>query len=369
MVRYIWQLPTWPDFRWDSTALLRPFGEARQAQGHLLGMSRFFELELQVQVLTEEAFTTAAIEGEKLNREAVRSSVARRLGLPTADLPPADRNVDGLIEMLIDATRNYGGTLSASRLKAWQAALFPTGYSGLRRIVVGDWRHGNEPQQVVSGPIGKERSRYEAPPSSEVGREVKAFLGWFGSSRDEWDGLIRAATAHFRFVCIHPFEDGNGRVARAIADMALAQDENNDCRLYSMSAQVMSEREDYYAILERTQKGDGDITGWLKWFLGCFTRSIENSSSEVQKAMAKARFWQDIGHLSLSERQSKVVNKLFESGPGGFEGGLTNRKYQGMTGTTRETARRDIVDLIKKGVLVRNQMAGRNVHYDLAWPK
>lgn len=368
MVQYIWQSPSWPDLQWDSSELLRPLGEARQSQGELLGMSKFFELELQVEVLTEEAFTTAAIEGERLNREEVRSSVARRLGLSVAGLPDAERHVDGLVEMLVDATRNYEDPLTSSRLKGWQAALFPTGFSGLRRIVVGDWRRGDEPMRVVSGPIGKEKSHYEAPPSSDVEREVEEFLEWFRSSRGELDGLVRAAIAHFRFVCIHPFEDGNGRIARTITDMALAQDEQNDCRLYSMSAQIMSERGDYYAVLESTQRRKGDITEWVVWFLGCLKRAIRHSAGAVEKAMTKARFWQDISHLTLNERQLKVVNRLFDAGPGGFEGGLTNSKYRGMTGTTRETARRDMVDLTAKGVLIRNQGAGRNVNYDLSWP-
>ncbi|MFH1672845.1 MAG: Fic family protein [Pseudomonadota bacterium] len=368
MVQYIWQAPSWPDFRWDSSVLLRPIGKARQAQGKLLGESAFFELELQAEVLTEEAFTTAAIEGYKLNRDAVRSSVARRLGLPTAGLPATERHVDGLVGMLVDATRNYGDPLAAARLKGWQAALFPTGYSGMSKIVVGDWRRGEKPMQVISGPIGKEKVHYEAPPADDVEGEVERFLEWFRSSRGELDGLVRAAVAHFWFVTIHPFQDGNGRIARAIADMALAQDENNGCRLYSMSAQIKSERDDYYEILERTQKGNGDITEWIVWFLECLERAIRRSDTEVLKTMNKARLWQNIAHFGLNERQRKVVNRLFEAGPGGFKGGLTNLKYRGITKTTRETAKRDMADLVAKGILVRNPGGGRSVSYDLVWP-
>jgi len=368
MVQYIWQTPSWPDFQWDSAALLRPLGKARQAQGKLFGGAELFELEIQAETLTEEALTTAAIEGENLNRDAVRSSVARRLGLPTAGLPPVERHVDGLVAMLIDATRNYQEPLTASRLKGWQAALFPTGYSGLSKIVVGDWRQGVEPMQVVSGPIGKTKVHYEAPPADILDREVARFLGWFHSQRAESDGLVRAAVAHFWFVTIHPFQDGNGRIARAIADMALAQDENNGCRLYSMSAQIKAERDDYYNILERTQKSDGDITEWLIWFLECLDRAIRRSENEVQKVMSKVRLWQNIAHFGLNERQRKVVNRLCEAGPGGFEGGLTNRKYRGITKATRETAKRDIADLVAKGILVKNPEGGRSTSYDLVWP-
>jgi Fic family protein len=368
MVQYIWQAPSWPDFRWNSASLLRPLGKTRQAQGKLLGEGEYFQLEIQADVLTEEAFTTAAIEGEKLDRDSVRSSVARRLGLPTAGLPPTERHVDGLVEMLVDATRNHGAPLTPSRLKGWQAALFPTGYSGLNKIVVGEWRQAEEPMRVISGPIGKEKVHYEAPPAGRVDGEIERFLEWFRSSRGEVDGLVRAAVAHFWFVTVHPFQDGNGRIARAIADMALAQDENTGCRLYSMSAQINAERDNYYDILERTQKGTSDITEWIFWFLECLERSIRRSDSEVQKTLNKARMWQNIAELGLSERQRKVINKLFEAGRGGFEGGLTNRKYRGITKTTRETAKRDIADLVAKGILVKNPGGGRSASYDLVWP-
>jgi Fic family protein len=367
MVRYIWQTGSWPSFRWDSGVLLHPLGEARQAQGKILGLAEFFELELQADVLAEEALTTAAIEGERLDRAAVRSSVARRLGLPTAGLPAADRHIEGLVEMLIDATSNHADPLTSERLKGWQAALFPSGYSGIARIVTGDWRGGKEPMQVVSGPIGKETLHYEAPPAEDVEGMVEEFLEWFRKSQGILDGLVRAAIAHFWFVSIHPFQDGNGRIARTIADMALAQDENSDCRLYSLSAQIEADRNDYYDVLERTQKGDGDITEWIVWFLECLERAIRRSEVEVHKAADKARMWQEIAHLGLNERQRKAINRLFESGPGGFEGGLTNRKYVGMTRTSRETAKRDIADLVAKGVLIRNPGGGRSASYSLAW--
>jgi Fic family protein len=325
-------------------------------------MIQFFNLEIQADVLTEEAVTTAAIEGEQLNRERVRSSVARRLGLPTAGLPKTERTIDGLVEMLLDATRNFNQPMTPARLKSWQAALFPTGYSGLRKIVTGDWRRG--PMEVVSGPIGKEVVHYQAPTSDKVNPMMKEFLGWFKNPGIDLDGLVRAAVAHFWFVTIHPFDDGNGRIARALADMALAQDEKTDCRMYSMSAQIGAERDDYYDILERTQKGSGDITEWTTWFLSCLGRAIGRAEGEVHKAMEKARMWQDIAGHNLNERQKKVINKLFEAGDE-FEGGLTTSKYIGMTKTTRETAKRDIADLLAKGVLARNPAKGRGSSYYL----
>lgn len=367
MVNYIWELPSWPEFRWDNAALLRPLGITRQIQGKLLAKSEYFGLGIRAEVLTQEAFTTAAIEGEMLDRDSVRSSVARRLGLPTAGLPPEERHIDGLVEMLINATRNLDEPLTASRLKGWQAALFPTGYSGLSKIVVGDWRRDKEPMQVVSGPIGKERVHYEAPPADTVAGEVERFLAWFRTSQNVTDGLVRAAVAHLWFVTIHPFQDGNGRIARAIADMALAQDENIDFRLYSVSAQIRTEQDDYYDILERTQKGNGDISEWIVWFLDCLTRAVQRSESEIRKVMDKARLWEKLAHLGLNERQRKVVNRLCDAGPGGFEGGMTNRKYRGITKTTRETAKRDIGDLVTKGILIKGPGGGRSTSYDLDW--
>lgn len=367
MTLYLWQQPSWPEFRWDGAAMLLPLGDARKAQGKLLGEARYFGLELEADVLVEEAFTTSAIEGERLDRDSVRSSVARRLGLPAAGLPVSDRHVDGLVEMLLDATRGRDKPLTPERLKGWQAALFPTGYSGMTRIVAGDWRESAEPMRVVSGPVGREKIHYEAPPSDRLDAEVERFLGWWDSSRGRMDGLVRAGVAHFWFVTIHPFEDGNGRVARAIADMALAQDEGTGCRLYSMSARINAERDDYYAALEQAQKGDGDITRWIVWFLGCLGRAVAGSSAQVEAASRKARFWQRLAETALNERQRKVLNRLVDAGPGGFEGGLTNRKYRSMTGTTPETAKRDIAALAAMGLLARNPGGGRSSSYSLVW--
>jgi Fic family protein len=369
MVRYIWQSPSWPSFRWDSPALLLPLGRARQAQGEILAKIPYFEPKTEAEVLVEEAFTTATIEGDALRRDSIRSSVAHRLGLPTAGLPAAERRVEGLVEMLLDAARNHDSPLDAERLKRWHAALFPSGFSGLRKITVAAFRSGEEPMQVVSGPIGKERVHFQAPPSRALPAEIDRFLEWFSSPPPDLDGLLCAAIAHFWFVTIHPFPDGNGRIARAISEMALARDERTGTRLYSLSAQIMAERSAYYETLEKTQKGDGDITPWLAWFLECIERAVRKSEQEIQKSMSRARVWQGLAAVNLNDRQRKVVARLVEAGPGGFQGGVTNRKYRGVTGATRETAKRDISDLVAKGVLAKNPAGGRSSSYELVWPE
>lgn len=367
--RYIWQLPLWPDLRWDEPALLGPLGDVRYAQGKLYGAldAIGFEdsrQELEVESLVEEAVTTSAIEGEQLPREAVRSSVAHRLGLSTAGLPAPSRSVDGVVEVLLDATTNYGNPLTLKRLKGWQAALFPGGYSGMNKIRVGQWRTG--PVQVVSGPQGKERIHFEAPPAEVVNDEVKRFLQWWKTSPDRLHGLIRAGVAHLRFETIHPFEDGNGRVGRVLADMALAQAEAQPRRFYSLSAQVLEERDEYYRNLEKVQKGDGEITGWLLWFLSCLERSLERSQFQVQKALVRTRFWQHLAGQDLNSRQAKAVDRLLEAGKGGFEGGLSNAKYRRMTKAAKVTASRDLADLVQRGIMIRKG-EGRATRYDLNW--
>ena len=366
---YVWQHPEWPVLRWNDAALMIALGNVRKAQGRLLGEARQLGVESEADILVEEAFTTSAIEGDKLDRESVRSSVARRLGIDTTGLPPANRHVDGLVEMLLDATRNHDTPLTAARLKGWQAALFPTGYSRLLKITAGEFRKSDRPMQVVSGPLGRETVHYEAPPSEHVADEMKKFLAWWKTSRGTLDGLVRAAVAHFWFVTIHPFEDGNGRVGRAIADMALAQDEKTGCRLYSVSAQINADRRAYYAELENAQKGNGDITGWIVWFLNCLERAMTHSSEQIRATMKKARFWHALATTMLNERQRKAVNRLLDAGPDGFEGGLTNKKYRGMTSTTPETAKRDMAQLVELGILVRNPGGGRSASYSLNWNK
>jgi Fic family protein len=370
MARYIWQLPTWPVFRWDSDTLLQPLGKTRQAQGRLLAEAEYFGLDMQAEVLTEEAVATAAIEGEALNRDSIHSSVTRLLGLPSAGLTAAERHADGLVQMLIDATVNHDQPLFGNRIKGWHAALFPTGYSGMNKITVGDWRPASvDPMRVVSGPIDREMVHYEAPPADSVENETIRFLDWWKAPPGTLDGLVRAALAHLWFESIHPFEDGNGRIARALSDMALAQDERTDCRFYSMSAQIIAERDSYYDVLERTQKADGDVTEWLWWFLRCQERSIQRSEDQVQQAMRKARLWQRCVEMSLNQRQQKVVNRLLDAGPGGFEGGLTTRKYRAMTKAAPTTAKRDMADLLDKGIIKKNPEGGRSVNYDLIWPE
>jgi len=369
---YIWQREDWTElWHWDDQRCLGPLSAARLHQGRLLGKGEALGLELglelQASALVDEAVTTSAIEGEALDREAVRSSVARRLGLPRAGLPPAKPREDGLVQVLMDATGQCSEPLTDDRLKAWHAALFPTGYSGIRRLVVGEWRKGPDPMQVVSGRPDQETVHYEAPPATQIEAEVERFLQWWVAGTRPEDGLLRTALAHLWFVTIHPFEDGNGRVARAVADMALAQDEAVPVRLYSLSAQISVERRQYYAQLQKAQHGDGDVTDWFCWFLGCVRRAIVRAEKELDRVLAKTHFWQRARAFPINERQIKVVNRLLDAGPGGFEGGITTRKYVALTRTSRATAQREIADLVSKGLLVPLPGRGRSSAYEIAW--
>ena len=357
---------------WDSDALISLLGQARLTQGSLLARVKRLGFglgtEARSDILTEEVLKTSAIEGERLDPNMVRSSVARHLGLKAAGLATPTRSVDGLVEVLLDATRGYGKEFSAARLKGWQAALFPTGYSGLHKIRAGRWR-GDEPMRVVSGPLGREKVHFEAPPGDVVEGEMKAFLSWWRSSAGGMDGILRAGLAHFYFVTIHPFEDGNGRIARALTDMALAQDEKIETRYYSLSSQIMKERSEYYDILERCSKTDStDLTRWLVWFLQCFIRAVRHSDTIIGTVLARSDFWQDHAQDDLNERQKKAINSILEAGPGNFTGGLTTRKYVGMTKTSRATAFREISDLCDKKILRQLSGKGRSVRYDLVWP-
>ena len=373
--RYIWQYPSWPKFHWDSTALLKFLGDCRFQQGSLLTQMHELGFEVQQQaraeVLIEEALKTSEIEGVRLNTQAVRSSVARRLGLPSAGLPEINEPLaDAVVEILLDATQNHESRLTAERLFGWQAALFPTGYSGIHRIQVAAWRDDRKgPMQVVSGPMGREKVHYQAPPANRLKDEMKRFFRWWEKGRKEMDGILRAGAAHLWFVAVHPFDDGNGRIARAITDMALVQDENLATRCYSLSSQIMAERDAYYEVLERINKQDNDITQWLKWFLACMSRAILSSNRLLANVMQKARFWKRHAQTALNDRQRKALNRLLDAGPGGFEGGLTNRKYAGMTHVSRATAQRELADLVKKGILLKNPGGGRSVSYDLGWDK
>ena len=371
--KYVWQDPAWPELNWESAALLKYLGDCRFRQGALLIQMRELGFEIQQQaraeVLIAEALKTSEIEGERLDPNAVRSSVARRLGLPLAGLPAIrNQQADGMVDILMDAMMNHEQALNADRLFGWHAALFPTGFSGLRRIQIGAWRDDREgPMRVVSGPIGREKVHYVAPPADRLKIEMKKFFHWWEKSRNEVDGILRAGVAHLWFVAVHPFDDGNGRIARTLTDMALAQDENLSTRFYSLSSQIMAEREAYYEILEHTNKGNVDITEWLNWFLECMSRAILRSNELLSNIMQKARFWKRHAQTQLNDRQRKAINRLLEAGPGGFEGGMTNRKYAGITHISRATAQRELADLVTKGILRPNPGKGRSASYDLVW--
>jgi len=369
-MHYDWQEKCWPKLSWRDGELTAQLAKARYLQGKLVSKVAALGLdaceEARAEILVEEAVKTSAIEGEALDKKSVRSSVARQLGLPMAGLPSIDRRAEGLVEMLLDATSRFDETLTTKRIKSWQAALFPTGYSGIHRVRVGKWR-GKEPMRVVSGPLGKEMVHFEAPPYDRVEREMKQFLFWWKSSLKEIDGLLRAGVAHFYFVTIHPFEDGNGRIARALTDMALAQDEKQPRRFYSMSSQIMAERNDYYDILEKTQRGECDVTMWLKWFLECTERVLHKSETIIANVLDKSAFWKSHIGTPLSDRQRKVINRLLDAGRDGFEGGLTTRKYCSLTKGSRATAYREIADLERKGILRQRSGKGRSTSYDIDW--
>lgn len=363
---YIWQDDAWPGFTWDAARLLAPLGEARHKQGRLLGQMKRLGFDLQreaeLRATVEDVVKTSEIEGETLDLASVRSSVARRLGLPDAGTAAPDRQVEGVVEMMLDAMHNHAVPLTAERLFGWHAALFPTGYSGLTRISVGMWRTDSEgPMQVVSGPIGRQKVHYEAPPASQAPVEMKRFLAWFNDT-PQVDGLLRSAIAHLWFVTIHPFDDGNGRIARAVADLALAQMESTGQRFYSMSAQIQRERARYYEILERTQKGSLDITEWLMWFLVCFGRAIDGADTESQSVLRKAEFWRRFAEEPLSARQKNVLNRFLD----GFEGNLTARKWASLAKCSVDTAQRDINDLLARGLLMRNPGGSKRTSYSVA---
>jgi Fic family protein len=370
-MRYIWEQKNWFDFKYDESALLKPLGELRILQGKLLGrvasLDLNLETEAQASVLVEEAVRTAEIEGQKLNRDVVRSSVAVRLGLPKG-VGVHDRNVDGLVDVLLDAVRFHDKPLTLERLNGWHAALFPTGYSGLRKIKAGQLR-GDAPMQIVSGPVGKEKMHFQAPPKERLDEEMRLFLKWWHSSLGSMDGILRAATAHLRFVTIHPYEDGNGRLARALTDMILAQDEKSKVRFYSVSSEIMKTRNEYYKILENVQRSRADITEWYLWFLKCVTASITHSQDIIANVLARVDFWNQHAQAGLNERQKKVINRILEAGQGNFTGGLTTRKYVSITKASRATAFREISDMLDKKILHQLPGKGRSVHYDLVWPK
>ena len=365
MTRYIHQLPDWPRFDWNREAIAVPLAEIRHQQGRLLGRMEGLGFDLQkeaeLETLTLDVLKSSEIEGEVLDRDQVRSSIARRLGMDVVGLVPADRDVEGVVEMMLDATQNYSKPLTADRLFGWHAALFPTGRSGMSRITVGAWRTPDgDPMQVVSGPIGRERVHYEAPAADRLDADMTAFLQWFETATP--DPVLKAGVAHLWFVTNHPFDDGNGRIARAIADLALARAEGTPQRFYSMSAQIRAERKAYYETLETTQKGDLDITAWLLWFIACLDRAFDGAETILASVMRKAHFWEALADQPLNERQRKVLNRLLD----GFEGKLTNAKWAALAKTSSDTALRDINDLVNRGVLAREAGGGRSTSYLLA---
>jgi Fic family protein len=363
---YSHQRPEWPHFTWDQDSLLQPLAEVRHQQGRLIGHMEALGVKLQqkavLQTLTADVLKSSEIEGETLDAEQVRSSIARRLGIDIGALKPADRNVDGVVEMMLDATRHYNKLLSSERLFGWHGSLLPGGRSGMHKIKIGGWREDTTgPMEVISGPIGKEHVHYEAPAAKRLGKEMQRFLAWF-NKKAEIDPVLKAAQAHFWFVTIHPFDDGNGRIARAIADMALARSEGSSQRFYSMSAQIRQERAAYYDILEQTQKSTLDITPWMEWFLACLGRAIGGAQNALSAVLAKARFWESMQEVSLNERQRLVLNGLLD----GFEGKLTTSKYAKLTKSSQDTALRDILQLVERGVLRRGTAGGRSTSYTLA---
>jgi len=366
MPTYIHELNDWPRFRWDERALAQRLAPLRHRQGRLIGRMEALGFDLRAEAvlatLTEDVLKSSEIEGEILDKEQVRSSIAQRLGMDIGALAPADRNVEGVVEMMLDATQKFQAPLTDERLVAWHAALFPTGRNGMTKIIVGAWRDDSAgPMQVISGLIGRERVHYEAPKASRLESEMAAFLKWFGEDTAH-DPVLKAALAHLWFVTIHPFDDGNGRIARAIADMTLARSEQSPQRFYSMSAQIRLERNAYYDVLEATQKGDLDITTWLEWFLDCLDRAIEGAEQTLSGVLHKARFWETFKDHPLNERQRKVINRLLD----GFDGKLTSSKWAAITKSSPDTGLRDINDLLSKGILIREPGGGRSTSYTLA---
>jgi Fic family protein len=363
--RYIYARKDWPRFRWSHERLSARLVNVRHQQGRLIGRMETLGFPLRVeavlQTLTEDVLKSSEIEGEILDRDQVRSSIARRLGIDIGGLTAADRNVEGVVEMMLDATQSYAKPLTGERLFSWHAALFPTGRSGMSKIKVGGWRDDKSgPMQVISGAIGKERVHYEAPGAGDLRRDMKQFLDWFNKD-DSTDLVIKSGIAHLWFVTIHPFDDGNGRIARAIADMVLARSERSVQRFYSMSAQIRQERRTYYEILESTQKGDLDITDWLEWFLDCLGRAFERAETTLGAVLTKAQFWERNAGASFNDRQRKIINQLLN----GFDGKLTSSKWAKLAKCSQDTALRDIEDLVRKGVLKKDAAGGRSTTYSL----
>jgi Fic family protein len=363
MNKYIYELPDWPRFRWNDKALSPRLAALRLRQGRILGRMEGlgFSLcsEASFKTLTLDILNSSEIEGEILNPAQVRSSIARRLGMEIGALLPADRHVEGVVEMMLDATQNHAKPITRKRLFGWHASLFPSGYSGMGKIRTGAWRDDAKgPMRVISGPIGREWVHYEAPAAERIGDEMQVWVDWLNRDAGS-DPVMKAAIAHLWFLTIHPFEDGNGRIARAVTDMLLARSDNTSQRFYSMSAQIRQERDAYYTILEKTQKGDLDISGWLTWFLDCLGRALEGTETLLESVFAKAKFWETHAGQRLNERQRLILNKLLD----GFEGKLTSSKWAKIAKCSQDTALRDIQDLLNREILLKDPAGGRSTHY------
>ena len=363
--RYIWQQPAWPHWEYDEKRLTPLLTAVHHEHGLLQGRLRNLGLgqsnEATLATLTSDVLKSSEIEGEILDPDTVRSSLARRLGIPSGALHQPDMQVEGVVSMVLDATQNFNEPLSDERLFNWHSGLFPTGYSGDFRILVGTWRDdASGPMQVVSGPLGHEKVHYEAPPAGQMPKEMSSFLDWFNKTQN-LDPFVKAGLAHLWFVTLHPFEDGNGRIGRAVSDMVLAQGEKSKQRFYSLSAQIRKDRENYYRLLERTQKDSLDVTGWLEWFLSALLRAQEGAESLLDEVLLKARFWQHWAETSLNSRQIELLNRLLD----GFDGNLTNRKWAVIAKCSSDTALRDITELLDKGVLMKAAAGGRSTHYQL----
>jgi Fic family protein len=367
MAIYIHERKEWPDFSWKQEYISPILAQVRHHQGRLLGRMEGIGFNLQAEAnlhtLTLDVLKSSEIEGEILNPDQVRSSIARRLGMDIAGLIPADRHVEGIVEMMLDATQNYNAALTGERLFSWHAAMFPTGRSGMHRIIVGNYRDNSkaDPMQVVSGPMGKEKVHFQAPDSDVLVSEMNKFLDWF-NIESSIDPVIKAAIAHVWFVTIHPFDDGNGRITRAITDMQLSRADQSARRFYSMSSQIRNERNGYYAILEKTQKGTLDITAWLEWFLNCLDRALGNTDETLGVVMRKVRFWEKHSTTSLNDRQRTMLNRLLD----GFDGKLTSSKWAKITKSSQDSAGRDINELVQHGILVKEPGGGRSTSYILA---
>lgn len=363
---YIWQSPHWPDWQYDLSVLAEPMAAVSRAQGHLLGrltdVGMGLQAEASLAALTEDVVQTSAIEGEALNVASVRSSVARRLGVDIGALAPVDRHIEGVVDMVLDATRNATTALTQERLFSWHAALFPAGYSGINRIRIGSWRDDSTgPMQVVSGAIGREKVHFEAPPAVRLTVEMAHFLDWINARTPCEPTLIRAGLGHLWFVTLHPFDDGNGRIARAIGDLLITRSDGSLQRFYSLSAQIQRERKAYYDILEHTQKGDMDVTTWLQWFLAALLKAVEQAHISLDQVLAKAKFWQRAASIPMNTRQIKVLNRLLD----GFEGNLTTSKWAAIAKCSQDTALRDITELLRHAVLQKAAGGGRSTHYEI----